>query len=215
MVKDDDADTDAGAGRHRQSKVGRVIADRGLGDIGATLEHHWTTEGHEGMSLRELADFFNQRVLRAAMEDAGMQVLEGEAENVYQLLTDDEVSVGSRVQAERRLEREGLDIDSLTSDFVSHQAVHTYLRKYRDASPPTSDTTGDTESERATIQRLRNRLVAVVTNSLNSLRSKGRLTLGEFDVFVNVQIRCDDCGTQLTVSELFEQGGCACESAQG
>ena len=72
------------------------------------------------MSLRELADLFSQRVVRVAMEHAGIQVFEGEAENVYQLLSDDEVSVGCCVQAERRLEREGLDVDSLTSDFVSH-----------------------------------------------------------------------------------------------
>jgi hypothetical protein len=33
------------------------------------------------------------------MEDAGIQVLDGEAENLYELLTGDEMSVGSRVQA--------------------------------------------------------------------------------------------------------------------
>lgn len=214
MANKHDANAGGGQASHRQSKIGRVIADRGLGDIGTVLERRWTAEDHEGMSLRELADFFNQRVLRSAMEDAGMQVLDGEAENLYELLTGDDVSVGSRVQAERRLEREGLDVDALTLDFVSHQAVHTYLRKYRGASAPASNTTEGTDSERTTIQRLRNRLVAVVTNSLTSLRAKGRLTLGEFDVFVNIQVRCDDCGTQLTVSELFETGGCECERVE-
>lgn len=211
MAEKNDATGDSEGESRRQSKVGRVIEDRELGDIGAALERHWTAEGQERMSLRELADLFNQRVLRAAMEDAGMQVLDGEAENLYELLAGDEVSVGSRVQAERRLEREGIDIQSLTSDFVSHQAVHTYLTKYRGASAPRSDATENNDTERDTIQRLRNRLVAVVTNSLTSLRSKGRLTLGEFDVFVNIQIRCDDCRTQLTVSELFEKGGCECD----
>lgn len=214
MTDKDKANGGSEGESHRQSKIGRVIAERGLGDIGAELERYWTADGQDGMSLRELADFFNQQVLRAAMEDAGMQVLDGEAENLYELLVADEVSVGSRVQAERRLEREGIDIESLTSDFVSHQAVHTYLRKYRGASAPQSNAERKTDTEQDTIQRLRNRLVAVVTNSLSTLRSKGRLTLGEFNVFVSIQIRCDDCGTQLTVSELFEKGGCECGQLQ-
>ncbi|WP_255197651.1 rod-determining factor RdfA [Halorarius litoreus] len=214
MAEEGDENVGGAGERHRQSKVGRVIIDRDLGDIGAALEHHWTAEDQESMSLRTLADFFNQRVLRGAMEDAGMQVLDGEAENLYELLTGDDVSGGSRVQAKRRLEREGLDVGALMSDFVSHQAVHTYLTKYRGASAPASNGTTGTDSERITIQRLRNRLAAVVTNSLTSLRSKGQLTLGEFDVFVNIQIRCDDCGTQLTVSELFETGGCECDRVE-
>ena len=201
---------DSEGNRHQQSKVGRVIVDRELDDVGSDLERYWTAEDNTGMSLRELADFFNQQVLRGAMENAGLQVLDGEAENLYELLTGDEVSAGSRVQAERRLEREGIDAESLMSDFVSHQAIHTYLTKYRDASAPKSNATGSLDTERDTIHRLRNRVVAVTTSSLNSLREKERLTLGDFDVFVNIQIRCNDCGTQLTVSKLFKRGGCEC-----
>lgn len=212
MADEDDVDDGSAGETRRQSKIGRVISERDLRDIGSELERYWTTDGREGMSLRELADFFNRRVLRAAMEDAGMQVLDGEADNLYALLTGEDVSSGSRVQAERRLEREEIDVQSLRSDFVSHQAVHTYLTKYRGASAPEPQTT--IETEQTTIQRLRNRLVAVVTNSLSSLRAKNRLRLGEFDVFVDIQIRCEDCGTQLTVSELFENGGCGCEQLQ-
>ncbi|MCY4731606.1 hypothetical protein KY092_13690 [Natronomonas gomsonensis] len=195
---------------HQQSKVKRVIVDRGLGDIGSELEHHWTADDNAGMSLRELEDFFNQRVLHEAMENAGMQVLDGEAENLYKLLTSDEVSAGSRVRAERRLEREEIDTESLTSDFVSHQAIHTYLTKYRDASAPESNVSENPETEQDTIHRLQNRMVAVTANSLRSLREKERITLGDFDVIVNIQIRCSDCGTQLTVSEIFNRGGCEC-----
>lgn len=210
-IEDAGGNDSGGNGGDRQSKVGRVIADRGLGDIGAELERYWTAEGEMGMSLRELADHFNRRVLEEAMETAGMQMLDGEAENLYELLTDDEASARNRIQAERRLEREGIDVDALRGDFVSHQAVHTYLTKYRDASAPARTDEESLDSVRETIQRLRNRVIAVVSNSLSSLRKTERLTLGEFNVFVNIHVMCDECGTQLRVSELFENGGCDCE----
>jgi murein tripeptide amidase MpaA len=209
-MTDEDATDSSEEESPRQSKVRRVITDRELEDLGAELERRWTAEGPSGMSLRELADLFNQRALRATMEREGMQVLEGEAENIYELLTSDDVSVGSRVQVERRLEREGIDVQSLTSDFVSHQAVYTYLKKHRGASAPTSEAATDMKTQQVTIQRLRNRLIAVVTNTIESLRANGQLTLGAFDVFVSVQVRCDDCGKQLMVADLFEQGGCEC-----
>lgn len=212
MVNNDDMNGVSVEERHRQSKVGRVITERELDGIGSELERYWTTDGQESMSLRELADLFNRRVLRAAMESAGRRVLDGEAENLYELLTSDERSAGSRVQAERRLEREGVDIQSLTSDFVSHQAIYTYLTKYRGASAPKSNASGDIETQQDTIQRLRSRLIAVVTNSLTTLRSKDRIALGEFDIFLSIQIRCNDCGTQLNVSELLENEGCECET---
>jgi hypothetical protein len=214
MADNDNTASDSVEEHYQRSKVGRVIAEWELNGMGSELERYWTTDGQESMSLRELADLFNRRVLRAAMESAGKRVLDGEAENMYELLTSNETSAGSRVQAERRLEREGVDIQSLTSDFVSHQAIHTYLTKYRGASAPKSGASGDIEAHQDTIQRLRSRLIAVVTNSLSTLRSKGKITLGEFDIFLSIQIRCNDCGTQLNVSELFDNEGCECKTLQ-
>lgn len=117
---------------------GRVIADYGLDGFGETLEEKWTRTDEKRASLRELADVLNGRLLGAAMEDAAMSVLEGEVANTYRPLTDEDVSRGVETQVENRLERNGVDVESLREDFVPHQAVHTYPTKYRGDGTPTT-----------------------------------------------------------------------------
>ncbi|UPV76802.1 hypothetical protein M0R89_20250 (plasmid) [Halorussus limi] len=195
----------------RRSKVGRVIAERNLDGLGEELERRWTGDARERHSLRELADYFNRRVLRAAMDEQGIDVLDGEVENFYELLTGESVSGGMEVQTERRLERDGLDVAALKSDFVSHQAVHTYLTKYRGAESTSNDSESKTPETRTTLQQLRSRVQAVTETSLDALRSADELTLGDFDVYVDVRITCNDCQSQYSVGELLDRGRCQCE----
>ena len=195
----------------RRSKVGRVIAERELDGLGHQLEAYWTGEGAEEYSLRELADHFNQCVLEAALRAAGEDPLDGEAENLYELLTGDEVTSGTQIQAEHRLGRAGVDVDQLRDDFVSHQAVHTYLTKYRNVDSPSNDADARVESSRETVQQLRNRLQAVTETTISTLLRAGELSLGDFHVYVDVRVTCTDCQTQYPVTELFDAGSCECE----
>ena len=193
-------------------KVGRVLVEYGFEEFGDDLVRLWTDEDDERYSLRELADLFNQRLLRAAMTDAGLTPLNGEIENLYRLLTDDDTSAGMRTQAETTLRRDGIDPSTLSRDFVSHQAIHTYLTKYRNAESPT-DETDPIESATQVHGRLQSRLKAVIENNLRSLRETGRITLGSFTVSIEVRVFCEDCGTQRGVRELLRAGGCECERA--
>lgn len=192
-------------------KVGRVIDEYDLAGWGAELERRWVGEGGESESLRSLADDLNRAVLRSALVDAGQQPVDGEVRNTYRLLTDDDVSSGDRTQLRRSLERQGVDVEQVERDFVTHQAVHTYLRKGRGAEKETDD---GNRAERVgeTIQRLRSRTVAVTESSLEQLRNAGELTLGDFSVLVSVTVVCSDCGTQQSVTDLLDAGGCDCDS---
>lgn len=209
MTDSDSSDSDAGGGR--RSKVGRIMDERGFDDLGAELERRWTSEGEDAMSLRELADLFNRRVLADEAEAAGMQFLEGELENFYAILTDEDAGSETQVAVERRLDREGVDTEELTSDFVTHQAIHTYLTKYRGASQPTPDAESRLSDGRQTINRLQGRLSNVASNTLDTLANADALELGDADVFVNVTVVCNDCGTQQEINELLDDGGCDCE----
>ena len=196
----------------QQSKVARVIRDYELNGMGDELVANWTDRGDDQSSLRELAVNLNQTMLRATMENAGMSPLDGEVENLYRLLTDDETSAGGQVEAETTLRREGVAVDQLKQDFVSHQAVHTYLTKYRDV-----EWRSQTDEQKRTgktvdvVQRLQSRLTAVSQRSLRKLRDAGRISLGDFDVFVDVRVFCEDCGTQRDIVDLLTEGGCDCE----
>lgn len=196
----------------RRSKVARVIDEYDLEGMGERLADEWTGEAGERRSLRALADLFNREVLAAAMREAGLRPLDGEVENMYRLLTDDEVGGGQRAEAEAQLEREGIDPADLREDFVSHQAVHTFLTKHRSVEPPTDREDRDrARSALETVQRTKGRLRSVTEGTIEDLRSAGELTVGDVDVLVSAQVYCEDCGRQFEVAELLERGGCDCE----
>ena len=194
------------------SKVDRLLTEYSLPGMDEQLIASWTGDADERRSLRDLAEYFNRELLRAAMAEAGMTTLDGEVANTYRLLTAEDVSTGVRTQAETTLERNGIDPQRLRTDFVSHQAIHTYLTKQRGVehpSEPVGDRAGKTER---TIRRLGSRLVAVAEKRLHSLRDAGTITLGTFSVLVDVRVVCEDCGTHTDVPTLLGEGGCDCDT---
>ncbi|MFT4921917.1 MAG: hypothetical protein ACI8XM_001125 [Haloarculaceae archaeon] len=203
--------SDAVGTPNRRYKVGRVVAEYGLADLHADLPDLWVGADGDPKSLRALADQINVAILQSAMESAGVDPLDGETENAYRLLTDDDVSVGVRTQQRNRLERDGIDVDAIEDDFVTHQAVHTYLT---DALGVSKDQTSEDplEKHEERIQRLRSRTEAVTENSLSELTTAGDLTLGEHNVIVDLQVYCQDCGTQYDIATLLSSGGCDCDS---
>lgn len=202
---------------HTTSKVGRVLVEYELDGLGETMEARWTGNGEQRYSLRELADWLNKHLLEVAMTRAGRQPIDGEVDNVYRLLTGDDVSSGVRTQARNDLKRDGVAIDKLERDFVSHQAVHTYLTKYRGArhTRPTADDSDRIESVTQAIQRLSHRTLRVTEDNLSTLENTDRLDIGEFDVLVDVTVTCQDCGNRYGVVELLERGHCDCVSTDG
>lgn len=195
-----------------QAKVARLIEAYELEGLGDELLERWTrTEDRH--SLRDLATYFNRQLLQATLDREGADPLAGETENLYRLLTDDDVTSGVRQEARDHLEQRGVDVEALEQDFVSYQAVRTYLKSYRDASPPeTSATPDEVRSEKAEmIQRLKNRLQKVARQALTDLKSSGHLVLGDFNIMVTVRVHCADCSTQRSVSELLSAGGCECD----
>lgn len=199
----------------RGGKVGRVIGEYGLDELGAELEARWTGASGEQYSLRALADLFNRRVLEAALEEAGVRSLEGDAETRYRLLTEDDVSAGMRQQARRELERAGVDVEGLESDFVSHQSIYTYLTGHRGVSHPSNaepEPEERIEREVDKINALANRTRAVATDSIDRLAAAGLLGGGESSVFVDVRVTCEACGSVSSAASFLESGGCSCRT---
>lgn len=205
------SDNDGTNGTPR-TKVGRIIDGYELGpEYGAELEAAWTDEGSERKSLRDLAEEFNRRLLAAAMSDAGMSTLDGEVDNLFRLLTKDDVTAGTRTEARSRLERNGVDVDKLERDFVTYQAIRSYLQNERGAEYEETSDEDRLERTADSIERLRSRLNSVVESNLNQLRETDRITLDQFRLFVSVDVLCEECGSQYTVTELLDRGGCDCD----
>lgn len=197
--------------RSQHGKVGRLIEKYDLQGLGDELERRWTAEGDERASLRDLADMFNRRLLEQAMREAGTTSIGSEVDNLYRLLTSDDVTSGVRTRAENRLQREGLDVEQLQKDFVSYQAIRTYLKKYRGASYDPPSDRDQIEKDGESIQRLRSRLTTVTEEKLERLRDTERITLGDFRLFTEIDVLCEECGSQYPVSELLDRGGCDCD----
>ncbi|GAA0281611.1 hypothetical protein GCM10009000_115900 [Halobacterium noricense] len=193
------------------SKVARVIEKYDLSGMGEQLEVAWTGEHGDRTSLRDLADEFNRAVLDAAIRRSDGGISETDLQSAYQTLTGDDVSSADRMRKQRELEAMGVDADAVQSDFVTHQAIHTYLTEYREAELP--DQSGDPDQKAEMLERLQGRTSAVTDSTIEGLVSSGELSERDYDVIVDVRVICGDCGTDYAAGELLRQGGCDCSEA--
>ncbi|MBX0297008.1 rod-determining factor RdfA [Haloarcula nitratireducens] len=192
------------------TKVGRLIEIYELDGFGAELEAYWTGEGAERKSLRDLATLFNEELLRTQMRDHGMSAVDSDVESYYELLDDDEVSAGRATEARRDLEQHGIDIDEVTDDFVTYQAIRGYLQNVRGASYEQTEDSEQIAKEQERLERLITRTEAVSREKLERLRDTDRIDLGTFRMFVGVNVFCESCGSQYSIEELLDEGGCDC-----
>ena len=193
------------------SKVARLISEYDLEGLGEELEVRWTGDGVERTSLRDLADYFNERLLERALIDAGMAALDSDVSTTYRNLTDDDVSTGVRTDARNRLESNGVDVDSLESDFVSYQAIRSYLTEYRDAEYRRLSDDEKVEKDLQSIQRLMTRTLSVTEERIEKLTQTDRIDADGFEVLLDVQVLCGSCGEQYSISEFLDERGCDCQ----
>jgi len=151
---------------NRECKVDRVAEKWVLDDVDEKLrEQRQNAEA----SLRDLEDYFNRRVLEAAMRDARAEMIEGEVENTYHLLAADDVSSGSKVEVKDRLRRSGVDPEAVADDFVSYQTIRTHLQECLEVD--TSLNTGVKKSEaKNTVFKLLSRTEVITERTIDRLR---------------------------------------------
>ncbi|WP_435361971.1 rod-determining factor RdfA [Haloarchaeobius sp. DFWS5] len=195
-------------GRVCDCKVGRVAAAFDLAGVHEALAERWVRE-RDDYSLRQLARYFDECVLSAAMRQAGEDPLGHEVASTYDALTADDVSSGERVQVENRLTRVGVDVNQVCDAFVSHQSVHTHLRECLEVTKDTGPAGDPRDRARDTLSALQQRTEAVTMSTVESLAGE-ELDLAEFDVLVSVSVTCADCGRSYPVVELLDAGGCDC-----
>jgi len=195
-----------------QSKVDQLISEHDLRGLGDELEGRWTRD-EDRDSLRDLAEYFNKKLLATAIERSEFEPVDGGIDNLYRILTADDVSSGVRQETKNRLSQQGIDVESVKAYFVTYQAIRTYLQNCRNVESPqrSHDARSRRNLKRRAIQRLIGRLNTVTTEALTELNNAGSLTLGEFEVIVSVNIHCSDCGSRFSVTELLNEGGCYCE----
>jgi len=195
----------------RECKVDRVCEKWGLDNVDAKLrEQRQNSEA----SLRDLESYFNQQVLEAAMREARAEMIDGEVENTYRLLTADDVSSGSRVEIKDRLRRSGMDPEAVTSDFVSYQTIRTHLQECLGVNT-SIESEFDISDAKNIVFKLLSRTEVITERTIDRLRSSGHLTTGDINVTLSLRIVCTECGEEYTFSRLLKRGQCGCASGEG
>jgi hypothetical protein len=185
-------------------KVGRAIDSYDLFEFDAELR----TRRQRGGSLRDLATFANTRILERALTTADADVV-GDPETLYHILTDDEIRQSRRTEVESKLETQGVDLDRLRRDFVSHTTMRQHLQGCLDIDT-SRDQHVDPDAERGTIEWSRARSEQVIEESLSRLHNAGDLETGPLEVTHSVRVTCDVCGESYRLHELLDTGRCAC-----
>jgi len=192
-------------------KIDRVVNEYGLAGMGDELEERWLgTNETEQSSTRELADYFNKEILRSAIRESDTFTLSGDVEEVYRALDDDESADATLVRS--RLEQSAIDVEAVTSDFISHQSVHRYLKEHREVERPERDPERKLADAVSVVQQLQGRTTAVTEQKIETLKNNDIVSVGEFSVLNDVQVICESCGRSHEVTSFFEQGGCGCET---
>jgi hypothetical protein len=188
-------------------KVCRVLGERELDHYDDRLLAEWRGESGPRKGYRALARWLNVTLLRREMDKAGLLTLGDEAESKYDRLTGDDTSA---TEIASMLDREGIDIDALRSDFVSYGVIRTHITECLGAEYEPEESS---DWEREAIDIAREHSTGKIRDAVRSLRRKGDLLGGEnVSVHIDAKIECESCQTRLPLWRALQRGRiCNCD----
>lgn len=199
-------------------KIGRKIDKYGFDELNQELIQKRNTND---ASLRDLANYVNQRILAAALSDAGVDstdtlydAISGDemTTELYESLTSDDTPTERVARLRTRLTQLGVDIDTVESDWVTHPTVRSHLRECLDIDTARSaNLTAD--DARDTIEWARTQCVNIVGQTFTRLRNAGILSTGSLNVTLTVQVTCTNCGDTYRPGQILNRRTCSCSSA--
>ncbi|MFB6179117.1 MAG: rod-determining factor RdfA [Halorientalis sp.] len=161
--------------------------------------------------VRQLETVVNEAILRRAMEQTGMTVLDGEEENYYRLLTSEDVMDSSRKEARRDLADNGVDVERIEKDFVSYRTVLKHLKECLEVDT-SRNYEPDIERDKKRISKVKSRAKTVMNNTLERLDEHDAIHIDDPRVSLRATVRCGQCNRRHDVDEfLGEDGVCECQ----
>jgi len=189
-------------------KVCRVLAEWGLEDCERQLLAAWRGEGGDRKGYRQLARWLNVTLLSQEMETAGLPTAGDEPASKYDRLRGDD-DCASEVAT--LLEREGVDVGRLRSDFVSYGVVRIHILDcLGEEYEPATRTGWETDA----VEIARDHAATKVEEAVSALAGKGEVGVGaDVTIHVGVDIECETCGVRLPLGPLVRgEQCCSCAS---
>lgn len=197
-------------------KVGRSIEKYNLVGLNEELARR---HADEDASLRDLAAFVNQRILATAIAEAGSLDAETEVfgamdsdeavRRIYARLTDETTPIERETRVRMRLKQDGIEIDRIEADWVTHPTIRTHLRSClgHDTSPSPGI---DPEGAHQTIEWARSRCRGVVERTIERLQASNHVSITRPDVAVTIRITCMECQETYRPIDLIAATRCGC-----
>ena len=186
-------------------KIGTVSARYDL--IG--LDEYVGRLHSSGESLRTIRDRINERLVTAVV-DADPETVVPDTESVYKVLYAPEEFERDKVTRVREtLRQAGVDVEALTSDFVSHVTARKHLQHCLDTDTQRSSTF-TSEDLMNTIEWARTRANSVIDETVRRGQTEEQLQIADPDVTVSVRVTCVACGETFRPRELQEAVACDC-----
>lgn len=202
-------------------KVGYVIEKYNLtvpgpiaDDIDEYLAAQWLGRGEfSSVGHRQLAEWFNKRLLRKIYVEHDRSVTETRIDSEYEALTGDDEPRKQEVLDD--LERDGVDGDEVVDDFISRSTMVRHLKncleleKEKEQGRERASQRGAGEStwERDKIEYGRQNFREGVEQAVSSLTNKGQLPGGTgAEIDLPVLMSCPECATRVRLSNALQRG---------
>ena len=187
-------------------KIARVADDYNISEIDAKL----IERREQGDSLRDLATYLNKQILSESLNTGTREVV-GDADSIYEVLRGNDVNRSRQVELRSKLDRNGIDIEAVERDFVSHQTVRNHLHDCK-AIDTGRKSTVDIDGAEKTIEWAQARSEGVIEQTLERLRNAGNVADTPTEVTLSVRVGCSACGRTYRIGDFLEQQGCDCQT---
>ncbi|WP_139835050.1 rod-determining factor RdfA [Halorubrum ezzemoulense] len=182
-------------------KIIRVIDKYDLDGIGDEMVAEWTKPESTRRSCRELAEFFNIRVLDAALREAGIIWDRSLVEECAAIIKNKDKSLTGY-----DLDSRGVDTDEVGGDMVSYQSIYTYLTEYRDTEYERE--VDDIHSRVASLGQIETKTETIAAGIISRSVSHSQVHGAEPQIEVTTECICETCGTNTEMSVYLRNGGC-------
>jgi hypothetical protein len=182
-------------------KIVRVMDKYGLDDLGDELADRWTKPQSTRQSCRELAEFFNIRVLDAALREEGILWERSLVEECAGIIKDKNKSLTGF-----DLDSRGVDTDEVGEDMVSYQSIHNYLTDDRGIEYERE--INGIRSRVNSLQQMQARMETIATGIIAQSVAHNQINGIEPNVEITAKCICKACGSRTDMSQYLREEGC-------
>jgi hypothetical protein len=182
-------------------KIVRVMDKYGLDDLGDKMVDQWTKPPSTRQSCRELAEFFNIRVLDAALREEGIVWDRSLVEECAEIIKSKDKSLTGF-----DLDSRGVDTDEVGEDMVSYQSIHNYLTDNRGINY--SREINGIRSRVSSLQQMEARMETIATGIIAQSVAHNQISGIEPNVEITAKCICKACGIRTEMSRYLREGGC-------